>query len=142
MNDTVSLLKETNAGCKSATNAIERIMPHISNPELRSLVQDYNARHATIGEACNKSLRHLGAEEKDPHPVSGAMANMGVSMGAAFNPRDTHLADMLADGCGMGIRQLSKYKNQYEHADSASLKLTDDLIQLEQSFFRDLLPYL
>ncbi len=142
MNHTISLLQETNAGCKSATNAIERILPHIQRKELYQMVEEYNARHARIGEACKEQLNALGAQEQDPHPVSGAISKMGITMGANLRPDSPHLADMLADGCAMGIRSLAHYKNEYPHASDEAVHLTDTLIDLEQDFFSDLLAYL
>lgn len=142
MNDTVSLLKETNAGCKSATNAMELVMPHIENPQLRDLVDGYNTRHARIGEECTRRLHALGAQEKDPHPIAATMARISISVQANVNPREPHLADLLADGCAMGIRSLARYRNQYPAASAESLRLTGELISLEQEFMRDLLVYL
>ncbi len=142
MQDTIALLKETNSGCKSATNAIERILPHIKDHDLHALCEDYNARHAKIGEACTRRLHEWGADEKDPHPVSSAMSKMGISMSASWNPTTNHLADMLAEGCSMGIRSLSRYQNQYTAADPVATSLTNQLIDLEQDFFTDLRPYL
>lgn len=142
MKDTISLLQETNAGCKSATNAIERILPHIKQPALYQMVEDYNARHAKLGEACKAELSSLGANEQDPHPVSSTFAKMGIAMGASFRPDSPHLADMLADGCAMGIRSLAHYKNEFPHASASAVRLTDSLIDLEQDFFSDLLAYL
>ncbi len=142
MKDTISLLRETGAGCKSATNAIERILPHIQNEKLSNMVEAYNAKHATLGDSCQKELHKLGAPDEDPHPVSAAFAKMGITLGANLRPDSRHLADMLADGCAMGIRSLAHYKNEYPAASIEARHLTDSLIDLESDFFQDLLGYL
>lgn len=142
MYDTVALLKETNAGCKSATNAIERILPYIKSRDLKDMVEEYNTRHAKIGATCTERLHGMGESEKDPHPVSGALSQMGIVMSASFRPKETHLADLLAEGCSMGMRSISRYLNQYPGADPTVRDLAGELIGLEDDFMHDLLPYL
>lgn len=34
--DTINLLQECNAGCKSATNSMEQVLPYIKNENLKS----------------------------------------------------------------------------------------------------------
>jgi hypothetical protein len=48
--DTIKLLKELNAGCKSGTNSMEQVMPHVENEELKSLINKYNDIHISIGD--------------------------------------------------------------------------------------------
>lgn len=51
-------------------------------------------------------------------------------------------AELIVDGCNMGIKTLCRYENQYAAADDAAMKLTDDLIRLEEKLRQDLREYL
>lgn len=52
------------------------------------------------------------------------------------------IADIMVDGCNMGIKSLSKYLNQYTSASSESIDLVKRLITLEKDFMNDLLGFL
>ncbi|MBP5210093.1 MAG: hypothetical protein J6125_04440, partial [Clostridia bacterium] len=69
-NDTLSLLRECNAGCKSATNSMEQIGSFVKDEGLRSLLDEYNRRHAELGDKCHTLLNEAGHEEKDPRPIA------------------------------------------------------------------------
>lgn len=40
--DTIYLLRECNAGFKSATNSMEQVIPYISDEKLLSIINEYN----------------------------------------------------------------------------------------------------
>ena len=45
---------------------------------------------------------------------------------------DATIADLMTDGCNMGVKSLNKYLNQYEAADEVSKDITKRLINLEE----------
>ena len=116
--DTIKLLKECNAGCKSATNSMEQVLPYINDTDLRDLITKYNDKHIRVGDSCHSMLNSVNEDEK------------------------SKIADLMIDGCNMGIKSLSKYLNQYKGADSESIHLTQKLIKIEQDFMHELLVYL
>ena len=52
------------------------------------------------------------------------------------------VAELITDGCNMGIKSLNKYLNQYKMADEISKKVTEKLIRLEEDLRKDLRIYL
>lgn len=142
MNDTVSLLKECNAGCKSATNSLEQVQGYIKSNALKALVEKYDKRHIALGDECHSLLEEAGAKEKDPAPIPAAMAKLGTDIKLTLNDTTSHIANLLADGCHMGIKSLNKYKNQYKNADDNAVHITENLIKLEMEMYRDLLTFM
>ena len=59
-----------------------------------------------------------------------------------MNESDTTVAELITDGCNMGIKSLNKYLNQYKMADEISKKVTEKLIRLEEDLHKDLRIYL
>ena len=55
---------------------------------------------------------------------------------------DATVADLMIDGCNMGVKSLNKYLNEYEAADEVSKDIAKRLIHLEESLAEDLRPYL
>ena len=55
---------------------------------------------------------------------------------------DATIADLMTDGCNMGVKSLNKYLNQYEAADEISKDITKRLINLEQQLTIDIRKFL
>ncbi len=142
MNDTAALLKECNAGCKTAVNRMEQMETYVKDPELSQLLDRFRDRHTRLGEACHALLSDLGMSEKDPRPLPDAMAKMGVAMKMAISPDTPHIADLLEDGCTMGIKSLARFRNQYPAASEQAKRITGELIDLECEMARELLAFL
>jgi len=138
MHDTICLLKECNSGCKSATNSMEQVLPYVKNEELSRLIHKYNAKHVDLGDSCHTMLNELGKDEKDPHPVSQAMAWLSTEMKLTMNDDTKTIAGMMMDGCNMGIKYLSGYMNEYSEASAESRALTKRLVKLEEDFHKEL----
>jgi len=51
-------------------------------------------------------------------------------------------ADLITDGCIMGVKSLSRYLNQYKAADQNSKHLAKRLIKIQQKLARELRGYL
>ena len=140
--DTVSLLKECNSGCKMATNSMEQILPYIEDSKLKSMVVGYNDEHIKIGDECHNMLHEFQEEEQDPHITAKVFSRISTEVKLVINS-DTHkIADLLIDGCNMGIKSLSEYFNKYNSASEESKDLAKRLIRVEQEFMKDLLEYL
>lgn len=141
-NDTINLLKECNAGCKSATNSMEQVMSYVKNEKLKALIDKYNDSHIKLGDECHNMLNELGEQEKDPQKIPAMMAKVGTDMKLMMENTTHKVADLLIDGCNMGIKSLCGYINQYSTADETSTKLARRLVKIEQDFMNDLLEYL
>ena len=140
--DTLELLKECNAGCKSATNSMEQVQAYVKDSQLRKIIDQYNKEHILIGDECHKILDKAGETEKDPSPMAKTFSWISTEIKMMINDDEKKIADIMVDGCNMGIKALSRYLNEYKEADKESRNLTKKLIRLEQDFMNDLLGYL
>lgn len=140
--DTIKLLRECNAGCKYATNSMEQVLPYINDTDLRNLITKYNDKHIRVGDNCHSILNSVNEDEKDPSSVAKAMSWFSTEIKLMINDDKAKIADLMIDGCNMGIKSLSKYLNQYKGADSESIHLTQKLIKIEEDFMHELLVFL
>lgn len=140
--DTISLLKACNQGCKYATNSMESLYPHIKSQSLRQVIDDFNNKHIEIGDKCHELLNDINANEKDPKPMASMFAKMSIDIKMLVDGSDEKVAEMMFDGCNMGIKTVGKYLNKYTEASNDSKKLAKDLIGLEQDFISALMVYL
>ena len=55
---------------------------------------------------------------------------------------DQTIADLMTDGCNMGVKSLNKYLSQYEAADEVSKDIAKRLINLEEQLAVDIRKFL
>ena len=70
------------------------------------------------------------------------MSWMKTSMKMGMDNSDQTIADLMTDGCNMGVKSLNQYLNQYEAADEASKDIAKRLIDLEERLAVDIRKFL
>lgn len=139
--DTIKLLRECNAGIKMGESAISKVLPHAKDEELKRTLGVCKNTHASLGDETHAKLLSLGADTKDAHPIAKAMSDMKI-YAKMMNPTDNSVADVITDGCDMGIKSLSKYLNKYKAADEDSKDIAKRLIASEEYLSKKLRSYL
>ena len=71
--------------------------------------------------------------------MSWLKTNMKVGMN---ENSDAAVADVITDGCNMGVKSLHKYLNQYQSADKTSKDICKRLVSIEEELCKDLKDYL
>ena len=140
--DSIRLLREVNEGCKNAVNSFSQVMDFIKDDDLREIAADYEKRHAAIGTRCHSLLGRAHKEEKDPLSVAKAVMWFTTEVKMMIDDDDSHVAELLADGCNMGIKSLSRYLRQYPDAGQEARGLAGKLIELEMELYKKLLAFL
>ena len=121
---------------------MEQVQAYVKDSQLRKIIEQYNKEHILIGDECHKILDKAGETEKDPSPMAKTFSWISTEIKMMINDDEKKIADIMVDGCNMGIKALSRYLNEYKEADKESRNLTKKLIRLEQDFMNDLLGYL
>jgi len=79
---------------------------------------------------------------KEPNPMAKGMSWIKTNVKLAVNESDKTIADLITDGCNMGVKSLNRYLNQYEAADEVSKDICKRLIKLEDKLAVQLREYL
>lgn len=140
--DTIELLRECDAGIQMGIGSIDEVKEHVNNGEFRTQLDDYQREYAQLQNEIEVLLHRFNDEGKDPNPIAKGMAWMKTNMTVAFNESDSAIADIITDGCNMGIKSLSKYLNQYKAADECSKDFAKRLINLEERQLESMRQYL
>ena len=140
--DTVRLLRECDAGIKMGVSAIDEVMDKAQDEALRALLSRSKKDHDKLKESLQAALDRFGDEGKNPPPLARAMSAVKTNMELLMKPTDTAIADLMTDGCHMGVKSLSKYLNQYAAADESAKDVCKKLIAMEEQLAKDLRGYL
>lgn len=140
--DTIYLLKECDSGTKMAVSSIDEILDKTSDSSLKQLLSESRSHHEKLGNEIHTLLVEQGSEEKDPSPMAKGMSWLKTNVKISMDESDAAIADLITDGCNMGIKSLHKYLNQYKDADNVSKKICNRLIDIEEQLCKGLQQYL
>lgn len=141
-NDTVKLLRECNSGIQMAVYSIEEILADVQNEQLKQILKDTLNTHNSLGNRTHELLSAFGEETKEPNPIAKGMSWMKTNAKMIMDNTDNTCADLITDGCNMGIKTLYRYLNEYSTSDEKVKKLTEDIIREEESLRQSLRDYL
>ena len=140
--DTVKLLKECDAGVKMGVKSIDDVMEYVKSNDLNQILMESKIEHEKMQKDLNTILDNFHADGKDPNMMAESMSWMKTTFKLGMNENDHTIADLITDGCNMGVKSLNKYLNQYEAADEYSKDITKRLINLEEKLAVDIRGYL
>ena len=141
-NDTIYLLKECDAGTKMAVTSIDEVLENVQNSDLKQLLTKSKEHHEKLGNEIHSLLSEYQSEEKDPSTMAKGMSWLKTNMKLSMDNTSSTVADLITDGCNMGIKSLYKYLNQYPTADKKVKDICEKLIKIEEDLCRDLRGYL
>ena len=67
---------------------------------------------------------------------------MKINVKMGMDDSDQTIAELITDGCNMGVKSLNQYLNQYEAADEVSKDITKRLINQEEQLAIELRKFL
>ena len=140
--DTIKLLRECDAGVKMGITSIEEVLPSVKSEDLEKILTKCKEKHETLSEEIQKELDRFHDEGKEPNPMAKGMSWLKTNMKMGMDSSDATAADLITDGCNMGIKSLHKYMNQYKNADSSSRDICKRLISIEEQLREELKKYL
>ena len=140
--DTIKLLNECDAGIKMGIASIDDVRGYAKSTELKDALTECKSKHEKLKDELQQALDRFGDDGKDPNPMAQGMSKIKTNFKLGLDTSDATIADLMTDGCNMGIKSLSKYLTQYKAADEKAKDLTKKLIAQEQQLLEQLRPYL
>ncbi len=140
--DTIKLLRECNAGIKMGVNSIDQCLDKVSDNKLKEILINNKERHQKLGSESHRLLENDHEEGKDPNVMASGMSWMKTNVMLAMDKNDATIADLITDGCHMGIKSLNRYLNQYANAADCAVDLTNRIIKAEEDLAEEIKTYL
>lgn len=140
--DTIKLLRECDAGIKMGVSSIEDILDNVRDKEFEKLLTDCKDEHEKLDRELQQLLDKYQDDGKEPAAIAKGMSWMKTNMKLSFDDSDEMIADLMTDGCNMGVKSLNKYLNKYQAADEVSKDITKRLINLEEKLAIDIRKFL
>ncbi len=141
-NDTVKLLRECDAGIQMGVESIEEVLEEVASSEFRDILLEYREKHWKLGEALKIELDKYADDGKSPNPMAKGMSILKTNFKMAFDGSDSTIAELITDGCNMGIKSLNRYLNEFTTASETAKNIAKELIDIEDRLLVKLRRYL
>ena len=140
--DTIKLLRECDAGIKMGMKSIDDVLDNVDSDTLRGILGEAKNDHVSLQSDLRCVLQQYEDEGKEPSPVAEGMSWVKTNVKLGLNESDATIADLMTEGCNMGVKSLCRYLNQYQAADEESKGITRRIIEVEERLAEDIRPYL
>ena len=140
--DTVKLLRECDAGIRMGVSSINEVRSHVKSAEMKDALNSCKSQHEQLGAELERALDRFGDEGKAPNPVARGMSWLKTNVMLGVDGSDAVIAEMMTDGCNMGIKSLSRYLEQYKAADETAKSIAKRLIAQESQLVAQMRQYL
>lgn len=140
--DTIKLLRECDAGVKMGISSIDDVLENVSDLKLKELLTDCRNEHSKLDNEIQELLNKFQDDGKEPAAVAKGMSWLKTNMKLAMDNSDSTIANLMTDGCNMGVKTLNMYLNQYKAADEVSKDITKRLINIEEKLLEDIRSFL
>lgn len=140
--DTIKLLRECDAGIKMGVSSIDDVLGYVHAEDFKNRLSGCKKEHEKLNREIQEQLDAFHDEGKDPNPIAKGMSMMKTNLKMAIDQSDETIANLMTDGCNMGVKSLNKYLNQYEAASERAKDITKRLINLEEQLVVDIRQYL
>ena len=139
--DTIKLLRECDAGVQMGVASIKDVLDYAKSERLRKLLYDCKEEHDKLNNEIQALLEQYNDDGKGPNPIAKGMSWVKTTAMLAVDSSDATIADLMTDGCNMGVKSLARYLNKYEAADERSKDIAKRLIHLEERLAVDIREY-
>ena len=140
--DTIKLLRECDAGVKMGVSSIEDVLDNVKGGKLEKRLTECKKQHEKLDTEIQHELNKYHDDGKEPAAIAKGMSRMKTNMKLAMEESDATVADLITDGCNMGVKSLNKYLNKYKGADEVSKDITKRLINMEEKLAVDIREFL
>ena len=130
--DTIRLLRECDAGIKMGISSIDDVLGYVKSERLKKDLEDNKDEHKKLDRDLQELLEQYHDDGKEPNPMAKGMSWLKTNMKLVVNESDNTIADLITEGCNMGVKSLNKYLNEYAAADEKSKDICKRLINLEE----------
>ncbi len=140
--DTIKLLRECDAGVKMGVSSLDDVLPYVRSDSLKNYLSNCKKEHQKLGSEIDSLLGKYHDDGKDPNPIAKGMSWLKTGVKLGINESDGTIADLITDGCNMGVKSLNRYLNEYKAADEVSKDITKRLVNLEEKLTVDIRSFL
>lgn len=138
---TQELYQEIYRGCKMGGESIVNLLPKVNDEGLTSELTAQLERYEEFASKAREQLFDMDKTPKEENLLTKLSSKMGVMMNTMIDATSSHIAQMIIEGCSMGIAELIKAIHAHDEKDDAE-KLAREVVSFEESCTENMKKYL
>ncbi len=123
-------------------SSIDDVLGQVRSGALKQYLTECEKKHEKLEDEIQILLEKYHDDGKEPNPIAKGMSWIKTNMKMGIDDSDQTIADLMTDGCNMGVKSLNRYLNQYKAADEVSRDIAKRLIDLEEQLAVDIRKFL
>lgn len=140
--DTIKLLRECDAGVKMGIDSINDVMDYVKDRKFKSALNKCKDKHNELSTRIESLLDKYQDDGKEPNVMAKGMSWVKTNIMLVMDESDETIADLMTEGCNMGVKSLNKYLNKYEAADEQAKAIAKDLTRIEDDLVKEIRCFL
>ena len=105
-------------------------------------MQDSSRENEKLKNDLQEVLADYHDNGKEPNPIASGMSWIKTNFKLKMDESDSTIAELMTDGCNMGIKSLTRYLNEYQAADKRSKDIAKRLIKAEEKLSQNMRQFL
>ena len=140
--DTVKLLRECDAGIRMGIDSLEEMLKYTKNEKMSDSIYRTLDISRELERETTELLNDYHDDGKNPNPIAKGMSWMKTNVKVAVDDSDHTIADLVTEGCNMGIKSLQRYMNEFKGANDKAKHIAQKLIDSEDHLIQDMRAFL
>lgn len=140
--ETERLLRDCSTGLKMGISAIDETIPSVKSGSLKDVLTESKNDHIKLSDTADDLLSGITVQPAEPGAVQKGMSWFKTNIMLTMSPEDSTVAELITDGCNMGIKSINKALNENKSADASAKDIAKKLIELDKKLALDVSAYL
>lgn len=138
----VKLLTKIYQNAKLGSQSIEELLEKVKDESFKTIVSKQQSNYDLIAKECEMMANTANVNLKDNCLFTKTKQATMVGISTLLDQTTRHLAEMMIQGCTMGIVDIIKNLNDNHCAEEEILKLGKQLQTMQEKYVEDLKKYL
>ena len=142
MDENKEFLSEIARSARMGKEATVVLLDKVEDEQLRKEIAQRKAEYSDLEHRADDLLAGSGTQPEPLPMMSKAGLWMGMQMETMTNRSDSHIAEIMIQGSGMGIIEMTKNKKRYSSAKPETMDLADAFVASEEGAIQRMKAFL
>lgn len=132
MDHNKEFLSEIARSARMGKEATVVLLEKVEDEALRKEISQRKAEYSDLEHRADDLLSNSGVQPNPLPAMSKAGLWMGMQMETLTDRSDSHIAEIMIQGSGMGIIEMTKNKKKFHEAAQETMDLADSFLAMEE----------
>lgn len=142
MDENKEFLSEIARSARMGKEATVVLLDKVEDEQLRREIAQRKAEYSDLEHRADDLLAGSGTQPEPLPMMSKAGLWMGMQMETLTDRTDSHIAEIMIQGSGMGIIEMTKNKKRFSGAQQTTMELADAFVASEEGAIQRMKEFL